>query len=155
MSAEEKEHLLAHLVDTHQSVLAALARVDLEMPVYKESGWRARDILGHIAIWDREVAKALRAHAAGSEYLIPEFNDEGEFNANSVREQRQLSTQQILNEFESAYSELRDAVVDISAERFPGGMQYPWGDESGSITQLVEYMIEHAVEHRDEITKAA
>jgi hypothetical protein len=155
MSAEEKKRLLDSLTGTHLSVRETLDEVDLEMPVYKDTGWRVRDILGHIATWDLETVNSLQAYLKGSEYLTPNFDEEeDEFNEKAVLEQRKLSTQQILNEFEMAYDEFRKAIQEIPDDRFPGDMVYPWGDERGSIIKLVEYMIEHAVEHQDEIKKA-
>lgn len=156
MSAEEKKRLIDYLIETRLAVRKLLDEVDLEMLVYKDSGWRARDIVGHIATWDREVAKSLQAYRAGSEYLTPDLDDEEvEFNEKAVLEQRNLSVQQILNEFEQAYDEFRNAIQDIPDDQFPGDLLYPWGDERGDIATLVEYMTEHATEHRDEIAKAA
>lgn len=155
MSATEKKQLLDKLTDTHQSVRATLDDIDLEMIVHMETGWRVRDVVGHIATWDREVAKSLRAYMAGFEYLIPDLDEgENEFNEAAVRGQRKLTSEQILDEFEKAYDELWVAIVDISSDCFPGELLYPWGDERGDITKLVEYFIEHAVEHQEEILKA-
>ena len=39
-------------------------------------------------------------------------------------------------------------------DQFPGDLLYPWGDERGSIAELVEFIVEHDAEHRDEIVKA-
>lgn len=36
---------------------------------------------------------------------------------------------------------------------FPGDLLYPWGGERGTIAQLVEFLIDHDAEHRDEIVK--
>ncbi len=155
MSAKEKKRLLDNLTETHFATRAALDEVDLEIPVYKDSGWRVRDIVGHIATWDLEIAKSLRAYQAGEEYLTPELDEEEvEFNQRAVLEQQRLSTQQILKEFETAHDEFRNAIQEMPEERFPGDLLYPWGGERGDIATLVEYMTEHAVEHRDEITKA-
>jgi hypothetical protein len=155
MSAKEKKRLLDSLTEAHLSTRAILNEVNLEIPIHKETGWRARDILGHIATWNREVAKSLRAYHTGFMYLIPDLDEEEvEFNEKAILEQKKLSTQQILYEFERAYDELWLAVADIPTDRFPGDMLFPWGDERGSIIELVEYMIEHAVEHRDEIARA-
>ena len=155
MSAEEKKRLIEYLTKTHLALRKLLDEVDLEMPVYKDSGWRARDILGHVATWDREVAKSLRAYQAGLEYLTPDLDEEEvEFNEKAVLEQKKLSTQQILNEFEMAYDEFKEAIQNIPDDRFPGELLYPWGDERGDIATLVDYMIEHAIEHRNEIAKA-
>jgi hypothetical protein len=45
-------------------------------------------------------------------------------------------------------------VNDFPVEQWSGDLLYPWGDERGSISTLVEYMMEHDLEHRDEIVKA-
>lgn len=155
MSAKGKKRLIDSLAEAHISTRAALDGVDLELAVYKDTGWRVRDIVGHIATWDQEIANSLRAYQAGEEYLTPELDEEEvEFNEKAVLEQRKLSTQQILEEFESAYDNFKKAIEEIPDDRFHGDLLYPWGDERGDITTMVDYMIEHAIEHRDEILKA-
>ena len=155
MSAEEKKRLIDSLTEAHLALRKILKDVDLEMPVYKDSGWRVRDIVGHVATWDQEIANALRAYQAGEEYLTPELDEEEvEFNESAVLEQRKLSTQQILEHFESAYDNFKMAIEEIPDDQFPGDLLYPWGDERGDIATMVDYMIEHAIEHRDEIAKA-
>ena len=67
-----------------------------------------RDILGHIATWDREVTKSLRAFLTGTEYIIPDLDDdETDFNQQAVLEQRALSTQQIVVEWKQARVEFK------------------------------------------------
>ncbi len=154
MSIKDKEYLLNILAETHLAIRETLDKVDLEMPVHAESNWRVREIIGHIATWDQEVAKSLRAYQAGSAYQISDLDEEEtEYNEKAVLEQQKLSTQQIVAEWEQAYGEFRNAVQEMPTERFPGDMQYPW-DERGPISKLVEEMVEHAVEHRDEIVSA-
>jgi len=60
MSAKEKKRLIDSLTEAHLSLRTELDGVDLEMPAYKDDSWRIRDIVGHIATWERVVAKALR-----------------------------------------------------------------------------------------------
>jgi hypothetical protein len=153
MSVGDKEYLLEKLTEAHSATRAILEGVDLEMRVYRDTDWRIRDILGHITTWDREVTKSLRAFLAGTEYVIPDL-DEDEFNQTSVLEQRVLSTQQIQVEWEQARDDFEEAVRELPSGQFRGDMLYPWGDERGSIAQLIEYMIEHDDEHRDEIVRA-
>ena len=156
MSAEEKKRLIDRLTEAHHALHRMLDEVDLEIPVYKDSGWRVRDIVGHVATWDREVATSLRAYQEGAEYIIPDLDEEEvDYNKKAVQEQRKLSVEQLLGEFQQAHDEFRNAIQDIPEDRFPGDLLYPWGEERGDITTLVEYMIDHAVEHRDEIAKAA
>ncbi len=150
-----KDDLLKKLTETHSAIRATLKGIDLGMRVYTDADWRIRDILGHIATWDREVTKSLIAFLAGTEYVIPGMDgDETKFNQQAVLEQRQLSTQQIYAEWEQARGDFKHALSEIPLDHFPGDLLYPWGDERGSIAQLIEYMIDHDGEHRDEIVKA-
>ena len=153
MTIEDKKTLLDMLIETHSATRAGLEGIDLEMRVYKDGDWRIRDVLGHVATCDRETAKALRAFKEGSEYIIHDLVED-DFNQKSVLEQRKLTTEDIFTEWEQAHEDLKSAVQEMPLEKFPGDFRYPWGDETGSIPQLINYMIEHDVEHRDEIEKA-
>ncbi len=155
MSVGDNDDLLEKLIETRSATRALLKDVDPEMRVYTDPEWRIRDILGHIATWDRQVAKSLRAFKAGTEYFIPDIDeDESEYNEQAVLEQRKFSTQQIFVEWEQAHDDLREAIREIPSDQFPGDLLYPWGGERGSIAKLIDYMIEHEEEHRDEIEKA-
>ena len=155
MKNGDKNYLLNRLAESHSAIQDILEGVDLELRVYSAADWRVRDVLGHLATWDREVTKSLRAFLVGSEYAIPDMaGDETDFNEGAVLEQRELSNKQILEEWIGAREDFKAAISDIPADRFPGDLLYPWGDERGSIPQLVAYMIEHDEEHRDEIIEA-
>jgi hypothetical protein len=67
---------------------------------------------------------------------------------------RELSAQRVFEEWEQARDEFKAAVEDLSLFQFLGEILYPWGDERGNVTQLVEYMCEHDEEHRTEIQAA-
>lgn len=150
-----KDDLLKKLADSHSATRAILKGVDPEIRVYTDTDWRIRDIIGHIATWDRQVAKSLRAFLAGTEYAIPDLDgDETKFNQQAVLEQRELSTPQIYEEWEQARDDFKEAIREIPSDQFPGDLLYPWGDERGSIAQLIGIMIDHDDEHREEIVKA-
>jgi hypothetical protein len=153
MTLEEKGHLLELLAKTHSDTRAILEGIDLKKRVYSDSGWRIRDILGHIATWDRQVAMSLGAYRNGQEYAIPD-HDEKSFNEQDVLSQEGSTDQEVFREWEKARQEFIAAVDEVPLEQFPGDLLYPWGDERGTIAHLVEMMAEHDVEHRDEIVKA-
>ena len=155
MSSDEKKRLLERMTATHADIQTHLEGADLELRIYSDTDWRIRDILGHIATWDREVTKSLQAFMVGAEYSIPGMTgDETVFNEQAVAEQRKLSSQQILTEWDQAREDFKAALRDIPADRFPGDVLFTWGDERGSIPRLVEYMIEHDEEHGAEIAQA-
>lgn len=153
MTLEEKRRLIELLTQTHSTTREVLVGVDLDLRVYTDSGWRIRDIIGHIATWDRQVANSLRAFRDGEEYTIPD-HDEAAFNAKDVLRQQVLATEQIFKEWEQAREDFIEAVEDIPQDQFPGDVLYPWGDERGTIAYLVDVMVKHDIEHRREIVKA-
>ncbi len=153
MNERDKNHLINRLADTHSSIRVILEETDLDICVYTDTDWRIKDIIGHIATWDRQVTQSLIAFKAGKEYSIPEL-DEDAFNQQEVLEGRKMTAQQVLKEWEQARKDFIEAVQEIPLDRFPGDLLYPWGDERGSIAGLVEYMTDHDIEHRDEIVKA-
>jgi hypothetical protein len=155
MGGDDKEFLFEKLTEARLATRAVLEGVDPELRVYSDTDWRVKDILGHLAVWDREVAKSLRAFSKGDEYFIPDLDeDESEYNEKAVIEHRKLTTQQIYEEWEQAHNDFKEAIRLVPAELFPGDVLYPWGDERGSIALLVDYMIEHEVVHREEIENA-
>jgi len=155
MNIDDKNYLLERLTETHAALKGIVDGVDLAISVYTDPDWQIKDVLGHIATWDREVAKSLRAFMDETEYLTLNLDDEEtEFNQQEVLEYRKLSTQQLVEEWEQARSDFKNALNEIPLNQFPGDLVYPWGEESGSIGNLVKYMIDHTSEHLEEIMAA-
>jgi hypothetical protein len=153
MSVEEKKHLLELLNESHSAMRGTVEGVDMGMRIYTDTGWQIRDIIGHIAVWDRQVAKSIRAYKDGGEYSIPDFDEDG-FNLQAASEAGEWSRQELLEEWEQAREDFRAAVLEVPLDKFPGDLLFPWGDERGSIAKLVRYMCEHDEEHRNDIVKA-
>lgn len=149
----EKRRLLDLLAQSRADTRAILEGTDLEIRVYPDSGWRVRDIIGHIATWDRQVAKSLQAYRVGKEYALSDHN-EAAFNKQEVLSQQGLTARQVIWEWEQAREEFKEAIRQVPVELIPGDLLYPWGDERGTIAHLVEMMAEHDAEHREEIARA-
>lgn len=153
MSNQELSNLSALLVESHASTQKLMETVDLELEIYSDPVWRARDVLWHIAVWDRQVTQSIEAFEFGGQYFIPDF-DEHEFNSASINEGRELSLEQVLKGANQARRQFQRAVERFPAEQVDADLLYPWGDESGDIAQLVNYMVDHDEEHRQEILSA-
>jgi hypothetical protein len=122
------------------------------MIVYEDSGWRIRDLIGHIAAWDIQVSKSIEAFQAGKEYCILDL-DEDIFNNEAMLQQRDYIFEQVLDYWEEARERFIGSIREVQPQKFSEDLLYPWGDERGSISKLVEYMIEHDEEHRAEIAE--
>lgn len=153
MDEFDKTSLIENLAQSYSLISDLLEEGDLDIVVYDDTDWRIRDIIGHISTWDRQVTKSLIAFISGNEYCLPEF-DEDAFNQQQVGKARELASQQVITEWGQARKEFIAAVEAIPLNRFPGDVLYPWGDERGSISRLVRYMLDHDDEHRIEIKEA-
>jgi uncharacterized damage-inducible protein DinB len=153
MSSTQKTHLLDLLAESHSSTQEVLKKVGLDLQVYMDPVWRVRDILWHIAVWDRQVTNSILAFENGGQYAIQDF-DEGVFNEAALKEGRELTQDQVLKESNQARLEFQRAVQKFPLEQFDSQLLYPWGDEQGDVAKLVKYMIEHDNEHRAEIIAA-
>jgi len=154
MITENKTFILRRLSETHTALKETVEGIDLELVIYEGVQWRIRDLLGHIAIWDRVVSKAIKAYLEGSEYVIPNMEgDESDFNTQMVLELKDLPTAEIYQEWNLAREDFKKAVDDIPADQFSANLNFPWGDERGSVSLMINYMIEHNEEHQHEITE--
>jgi hypothetical protein len=154
MSIEEISNLSASLAESHASTQKLLDKIDLELQIYSDPVWKARDVIWHIAVWDRQVTQSIKAFQNGGKYSIPD-HDENKFNAITVKEGRELPVEQVLKGSNQARQEFQRVVERFSPDQLDAELLYPWGDESGDIVQLVNYMLEHDEEHRQEIAAAS
>lgn len=150
MDNAEKQNLLDLMKKINSSLLETILKVNLEIIIHKDSGWRGREMLSHIGAWDREGAKALYGYLNGKEYLMLEY-DEDDFNHQAAKEQQNMTTSEVIDDWKRAQKELLEAVEKIPADRLPGDLLYPWGDEHGTIYGLVKDLCDHAVEHQEEL----
>ena len=155
MNIEHKETILIRLSDSHTELEQALEGLDLDLVIHPDTGWCIRDILGHIATWDRVLIHTIQTFLEGSEYVIPGMvGDETDYNARRVVEQRKLSSSKILTEWNQAREDFITIVQQIPTDKFFDELAFPWGDERGSLSVMIEYMIEHNGEHQAEISQA-
>jgi len=152
MTKEIKEEILQRLAETHDDLEKTIEGLDLDLVIHADTDWRIRDILGHIATWDRVLIHAIQSFLKGSEYVIPGMvGDETDYNQEKVLEQRKLPTEAIYQEWAKARKDFIDAVQNTPPGKFSEELAYPWGDERGSLAVMIEYMIDHDGEHQEEI----
>ena len=153
MTAVNKKRLLDLLSESHTANMSSLEGNVMEVPVHADSDWQIRDIIWHIAVWDRQVTKSIRAFKDGGEYAILALNED-DFNERAFQEGRKLTEEQVIEGYEQGRADFKASVQELPQEKYSEDLLYPWGDERGDVSQLVEYMVEHDAEHRDEIAAA-
>jgi len=94
----------------------------------------------------------LRAFGMGNEHSLDDKDNE-EFNQQEYQRLRKLDPQRSYAEWEGARNEFIAALEQLPDKLDNDVLLYPWGDR-GLVAQLVDEMIEHDVEHREELIGA-
>lgn len=152
-----KRRLVDQLEQSRQKLLDAAKGVPTNQAI--DESWTLHDVLGHVAVWDVEAVRSLRAYNEGSEYSIPsldfgDFSSTDRYNDFAVEERAGWSEKQIREELESAREAFKQMVREIPDDRYPGNVLFPWGPH-GAIEQLVVEMIIHEDEHSAAIRAAS
>src|SRR5512146_989198 len=110
----DKASLLRRIDETRARFDAALAAVsDLEAPL-RDDGWSARDIAGHVAVWERRLARDIQTSLRGETPERPEpgytWERMDELNVRDMEAARALPLTEAMAESRAAFSETRALV---------------------------------------------
>ncbi len=150
---EEKQRLIALLGSSRRAAIEALRGMDEYAVVYPESGWRVKDVLGHLAAWEREALAALQAYHEHDEYTLGEDYELARYNEENYQKRREFYPAQCRIDWGMVRRDLQFAVHDLDPARLFDEMLYPWG-ERGTVPDLIESMIAHEEEHIQEMLEA-
>ena len=147
---EIRKQMLNLLETTRGKTQSLLSGIDPKRVVHTDqAGWRVRDILGHVGVWNGEAARSVQAHAEGSEYhCISSEAQYDEYNDQAAAERSSWKMEQVWAEYEASNDQLKSAIDAMPVESWTRDMLYPW-NEKGSVQRLIEMMMQHEVEHRD------
>src|SRR5262245_51519304 len=117
---EEKLEFIRRLDESRENTATALASVDPDLVIYAESGWRVKDLIAHLAAWEKQVVLSLRAYAAGSAYMIPKFTSDHAYNEQIFRQHKNDPIEQIRALWETTRTDFKAAIQAVPAEHFEG-----------------------------------
>jgi predicted RNase H-like HicB family nuclease/uncharacterized damage-inducible protein DinB len=147
--AAYRAHLLAHLATERKRLLAQLEGLDeralTQTPVFEE--WTVKDILAHIAAWDRWEDRAMRSMVAGEEPDFAAVQDIDGANAAFVAAWRDRSWSEVLEELHAARADWRSWLESLPLEEFfrprsHGG--YDWSFHTSPLPIQWQHDAEHA-----------
>ena len=124
-------------VARHREELARLLQIAGSIPTRRRDEpvyrvWTAKDLLGHIAAWDRWLCGAIDTLAAGGR---PQFGRTSVFNKHAVDASRALDWAAVLRDVRRAHTALMRRIEALSDAEWAGASRhrYRWGDK-GPIT---------------------
>ncbi len=89
--------------------------------------WTAKDLLAHIAAWDRELLRGLEELLLGRRPAFPGYQ-EAAFNAQAASEAAEASFAQVLLELQAAHELLLTRIDTLSDGAWERGSPYRWRD---------------------------
>jgi hypothetical protein len=149
----EKDRLIRLLDATRHHTRIVLQRADPERVVHPDTGWRVKDVVGHILVWEEEALRAVSARQSGETYTIPDFQNFDDYNQADFEQRRKVPFDQLLADLESVREQLKRAILDLPPDRLEGRMDFPWPG-SGTFSTMIEIMAFHEDEHCAQIEQA-
>jgi len=130
----------------------ALSCVETEREICP--GWTVKEILAHIAGWDKVGTSIVRAHMAGEPPPPLEVQGIDAYNAYLVAQSEAISYEEMAQGWKLARRQFTDALAEAPPEKLKDQARFPWG-ETGNIARLVSILVEHEKEHATEIMEMA
>ncbi|HIE37753.1 MAG TPA: DUF664 domain-containing protein [Anaerolineae bacterium] len=146
-----RRHLLSRVAAERASLLWQLMGLDertLTETVVLDS-WTVRDILAHIAAWDRWEYQTMRRMAEGEPPDFTAVQDIDRFNADVVATWRERSLSEVLTELKDARAAWVAWLEALPVEVF--FRSRPFGECDWSFPSCVEVQWKHDAEHTDQI----
>ena len=115
-------------LDETVATLVTADRLDADLG----DGWRVRDVIAHIALWERVADKKLSGAELpyGSDLAAMEPWNLNAFNEGMRERLRTLSDEELLAEYQAAYMALRNTVANAEDDACaPGGRAHQAIDE--------------------------
>jgi uncharacterized damage-inducible protein DinB len=92
-------------------------------------GWTVKEILAHIAAWDREVARGLDELLAGGRPAFASYRED-EFNAQTAQASCGKSRADVRAEVQDAHEQLISRVEGLTDEQWQQPSPYQWSDQT-------------------------
>ncbi len=145
-----KAELLRCLKETHQQTLNLLREADPFQVIYEETGWRVKDIVAHVATWDAETLRSFHALRRGTEYRIPNFDGNDNFNAYAATARMDEPMDYIMGDWDATLKWLNIIINSMSEDELSAEMTMPSG-KRGIARDLVEEICQHETDHMNDI----
>lgn len=154
LAQARRQMLAGQMQDAREELLQSFAGLSDEQVLQPgvAGEWSVRDVLAHVAAWDRAVIEQFQAMLKGERHPMLDMDDDGveQFNAEHYAADKDKSFDEVVTELNAS----REALVELLREIDNMQMFAPApGDEHAdmSIAALVNVQINHDQEHTEMI----
>ncbi len=145
---------LVDLLDRAREEMCAVASLAVANEiVYRDSGWRVRDVIAHVAAWDEEARRSLEAFLRGELYQIPDFVSDDVYNHQTHERWANADVAAVWATWEAARTRLKEALGRFDATTAAGELVAPWG-APGTVHMVIREIAQHEREHAADVRAA-
>jgi hypothetical protein len=150
-----KEDLKKMLRSAREELLQSISGLDIFFLTEKKiKNWTVKDVLAHVASWQREerliVEKALREKEPEFFYFLNDAEDFYKWNEKEIEKRRACSLEEILEELSREQELFLQTIDRLSDEDLRKEFQPPWPGRT-TIKECILIEVEHEREHAKKI----
>ncbi len=150
----DKTEAICRLAASRRTLLEAIASFsdDEICTIHVEGTWTIKDLLGHIASWERAFLEPLGVFIAGGGFKPEDIPDHLAWNEIQSRRWPALTLAEITAEYHQVRQQLLDTLDKLSDDQWHEIHPAPWGGNE-TIVQMVSGLAWHeGIEHMRKIT---
>jgi hypothetical protein len=119
-----------------------------------QDDWTIKDIMAHIASWERLATDRLSAALTGNALnspIIRDWDDIHKYNAETIIENRAKSLHAVMEEFQTAHKDIVNAVEGLDADLLNDILPFDWADDTTFAILISANTHWHYKEHCEQI----
>jgi uncharacterized damage-inducible protein DinB/predicted RNase H-like HicB family nuclease len=143
-----REALMAVLAAAREELLRAAISIAPEERASRPicGNWTLKDVLGHVADWERVGVEGLRCMAAGRPPQVEHIESIDAWNQAHCEARRDQLWEEVWVDFHAAREAVVEAVRGMNQDDLARSFVFPWGPE-GTAYQWISVYVAHDLEH--------
>ena len=113
--------------------------------------WSVKDVLAHIAFWERYAVSTIRAVARGETPQLGADDETERVNASVVAQYYQRSLAAVIADWQQAREDLLDALEDLGDADLNDPERFAWSEGRSLLERVAGNSFDHEQEHIEQI----
>jgi uncharacterized damage-inducible protein DinB len=150
MNVAELSALIRSTSTRLELLLAQLSVAEINQPG-AVGVWSVKDVLAHLAFWERYAINTLEAIARGETPVLAADDETERNNASVVAQYYQRSLAAVISDWQQAREELLDALEDLDDQMLNDPDYFPWSEGRPLLDRIAGNSFDHEQEHIEQI----
>jgi uncharacterized protein (TIGR03083 family) len=150
MNVAELSELIRSTSIRLELLLAQLSVAEINQPG-AVGVWSVKDVLAHLAFWERFAVNTLQSIARGETPVLGADDETERKNASVVAQYYQRPLAAVVADWQQAREELLDALEDLDDQMLNDPDYFPWSEGRPLLDRIAGNSFDHEQEHIEQI----